>query len=126
MSTRAASKPAKKAPPDSFGPSIKVPPPGPKARAIIGRDEEFITPSYTRSYPLVIDRGEGMFVFDADGNRFLDFTAGVAVNALGHLHPAVSKALADQAAKFVHMAGTDFYYRVMADFAKEICSLAPG
>jgi len=125
-STRAASKPAAKAPGASFGPDIQVPPPGPKARAIIARDDEFITPSYTRSYPLVIERGEGMFVFDADGNRFLDFTAGVAVNALGHVHPEVSKALTDQAAKFVHMAGTDFYYGVMADFAKKICSLAPG
>ena len=110
----------------SYGPEIRVSPPGPKARAIIERDGEFITPSYTRSYPLVIDRGEGMFVFDADGNRFLDFTSGVAVNALGHVHPEIAKALADQAAKFVHMAGTDFYYGVMSDFAKKICSLMPG
>jgi 4-aminobutyrate aminotransferase len=125
MPTRAASK-SPKAAASTFGPEIKIPPPGPKARAIIARDDEFITPSYTRSYPLVIDRGEGMFVIDADGNRFLDFTAGVAVNALGHSHPEVEKALADQAAKFIHMAGTDFYYGVMADFAKKICSLAPG
>jgi 4-aminobutyrate aminotransferase len=123
--TRAASR-SPKAPSTSFGPDIRVAPPGPKARAIIARDDEFITPSYTRSYPLVIDRGEGMFVFDADGNRFLDFTAGVAVNALGHVHPEIAKALADQAAKFVHMAGTDFYYGVMADFAKKICGLMPG
>jgi 4-aminobutyrate aminotransferase len=125
MSTRAASK-SPKAPAPSFGPEIRIPPPGPKARAIIERDEQFITPSYTRSYPLVIDHGDGMFVIDADGNRFLDFTSGVAVNALGHSHPEVEKAIVDQSAKFIHMAGTDFYYGVMADFAKKICSLMPG
>jgi 4-aminobutyrate aminotransferase len=128
MSPRAASKPARssKVSASSYGPQIKGPLPGPKARAIIGRDEEFITPSYTRSYPLVIERGEGMFVFDADGNRFLDFTSGVAVNALGHRHPEIEKAIVEQAGKFIHMAGTDFYYSVMADFAKKICTLMPG
>ena len=128
MPSRAASRGARpdKALSSPFGPEIKIRPPGPKAAAIIARDGEFITPSYTRSYPLVIERGEGMFVFDPDGNRYLDFTAGVAVNALGHAHPEVEKVLVQQAMKFVHMAGTDFYYGIMADFAEKLCSIAPG
>ncbi|HTF57455.1 MAG TPA: aminotransferase class III-fold pyridoxal phosphate-dependent enzyme [Planctomycetota bacterium] len=128
MAPKTASKAPRpaKAPADDYSPAIRIPPPGPKAKEIIAKDAEFITPSYTRSYPLVIERGEGMFVFDTDGNRFLDFTAGVAVNALGHGHPEVALALAKQASKFVHMAGTDFYYGVMADFAEKICTLAPG
>jgi len=109
-----------------FGPLLKTSLPGPRAKEIIAKDAKFITPSYTRSYPLVIDRGEGLFVFDVDGNRFLDFTSGVAVNALGHAHPEVGQEIARQASKFVHMAGTDFYYGVMADFAEKLCTIAPG
>jgi 4-aminobutyrate aminotransferase len=107
-------------------PRIRVKPPGPLARRVLARDRKVITSAYTRGYPLVIERGEGCFVHDPDGNRFLDFTAGVAVNALGHAHPEVVEAIRAQAARFVHMAGTDFYYEVMAAFAERICALAPG
>ncbi len=69
-------------------PHIVTPLPGPRARDIIARDREFVSPSYTRSYPLVAERGEGAIVEDVDGNRFLDFNAGIAVVATGHCHPA--------------------------------------
>ncbi len=115
-----------KAAPPEYGPRLRTALPGPRARKILERDRKVITPAYTRGYPLVIERGEGSFVWDPDGNRFLDFTAGVAVNALGHAHPAVVRAIAEQARKFIHMAGTDFYYEVMVAFTEKLCSLAPG
>ncbi len=100
--------------------------PGPKARAIIDRDDHVISPSYTRSYPLVAERGEGAIVEDPDGNRFLDFAAGIAVVATGHCHPQVVKAIQDQAAKLIHMSGTDFYYENMVVLAEKLASLVPG
>ena len=100
--------------------------PGPKARAIIDRDDHVISPSYTRSYPLVAERGEGAIVEDPDGNRFLDFAAGIAVVATGHCHPQVVKAIQDQAAKLIHMSGTDFYYENMVVLAEKLASLIPG
>lgn len=109
-----------------FAPRVKPPFPGPRGKAVIDRDRQVISPAYTRGYPLVIERGEGSYVIDPDGNRFLDFTAGVAVNALGHAHPEIVRTVAEQAAKFLHMAGTDFYYDVMADYAAKLGSLMPG
>ncbi len=109
-----------------FAPRVKPPFPGPKAKAVIDRDREVISPAYTRGYPLVIDRGEGSYVVDPDGNRFLDFTAGVAVNALGHAHPEIVEVVAAQAGRFLHMAGTDFYYEIMATFAGKLGSLMSG
>jgi len=100
--------------------------PGPKAKAIIDRDDQVISPSYTRSYPLVAERGEGAMVQDPDGNRFLDFAAGIAVVATGHCHPKVVKAIQDQAAKLIHMSGTDFYYENMVQLAEKLASLVPG
>ncbi len=85
-----------------------------------------ITPAYTRAYPFVMDRGEGSFAWDPDGNRYLDFTTGVAVNALGHAHPEIVRAVEEQARRFLHMAGTDFYYEVMAAFAEKLCDTVPG
>jgi 4-aminobutyrate aminotransferase len=100
--------------------------PGPKARAIIDRDDQVISPSYTRSYPLVAERGEGAIVEDPDGNRFLDFAAGIAVVATGHCHPKVVKAIQDQAARLIHMSGTDFYYENMVVLAEKLAKLVPG
>src|SRR5690348_14236827 len=97
--------------------------PGPKAKAIIDRDDQVISPSYTRSYPLVAERGEGAIVEDPDGNRFLDFAAGIAVVATGHCHPRVVKAIQEQAAKLIHMSGTDFYYENMVVLAEKLASL---
>ena len=104
-------------------PKLITPLPGPKARAIIERDNQVISPSYTRSYPLVAERGEGAIVEDPDGNRFLDFAAGIAVVATGHCHPRVVKAIQEQAAKLIHMSGTDFYYENMVVLAEKLASL---
>ena len=106
-------------------PDIKTTLPGPKAKAIIERDKKYVSPSYTRDYPFVIARGEGAVVEDVDGNRFLDCAAGIAVNSTGVSHPDVVKAIVDQAQKFIHMSGTDFYYEPQVRLAEELASLAP-
>ena len=106
-------------------PHIKTPLPGPRAKAIIDRDRAVVSPSYTRGYPLVIDHASGCIVEDVDGNRFLDCAAGIAVNSTGHSHPAVVKAIADQAGRFIHMSGTDFYYEPQVRLAEELASIAP-
>src|SRR3954464_14559239 len=106
-------------------PAITTALPGPKARAIIDKDSRFISPSYTRSYPLVIARGEGATVEDVDGNVFLDCAAGIAVNATGHSHPDVVRAMAEQAQRFIHMSGTDFYYEPQVRLAETLAEVAP-
>lgn len=106
-------------------PDIKTPLPGPKAKAIIERDKQFVSPSYTRDYPFVIARGEGAVVEDVDGNRFLDCAAGIAVNSTGVSHPDVVQAICEQAGKFIHMSGTDFYYEPQVRLAEELASIAP-
>ena len=106
------------------GPSLKTVLPGPKAKAIIDRDGHVVSPSYTRDYPLVIARGEGAFVEDVDGNVFLDCTAGIAVTATGHSHPEVVAAIVEQAGKFLHMSGTDFYYELQVRLAEELSAIA--
>ena len=107
-------------------PDIRTPLPGPRARAIIERDRKALSPSFTRAYPLVAARGEGAVVEDVDGNRFLDFSAGIAVVAAGHCHPRVVAAIQEQAAKLIHMSGTDFYYENMVELAERLAALAPG
>jgi len=107
-------------------PHIITPPPGPLARAIIARDEAFAAPCYIKEYPLVIARGEGPMVEDVDGNRFLDFMAGIAVCSTGYSHPAVVKAIQDAAAKFLHICGGDFYYEGMAALCERLARIAPG
>ena len=106
-------------------PDIKTALPGPKARAIIDKDAKFVSPSYTRDYPFVIARGEGAVVEDVDGNRFLDCAAGIAVNSTGVSHPEVVKAICDQAQKFIHMSGTDFYYEPQVRLAEELAGIVP-
>jgi 4-aminobutyrate aminotransferase len=107
-------------------PKLIGPLPGPRARAIIERDARVVSPSYTRSYPLVAERGEGAIVEDVDGNRFLDFNAGIAVVATGHCHPRVVEAIQKQAARLIHMSGTDFYYEELAALAEKLAEIAPG
>jgi len=107
-------------------PKLKTSLPGPKAKAIIDRDRRIISSSYTRLYPLVAARGEGAIVEDSDGNRFLDFAAGIAVVATGHCHPKVVQAIQDQAARLIHMSGTDFYYENMVRLAERLAALVPG
>lgn len=107
-------------------PHLMTPLPGPKAAAVIARDQAVLSPSYTRGYPLVAKRGEGAIVEDVDGNRFLDFNAGIAVVATGHCHPRVVEAVQRQAAQLIHMSGTDFYYESMVQLAETLARLAPG
>ena len=106
-------------------PSIKTALPGPNAKAIIDRDNTVVSPSYTRGYPLVIASGTGSSVVDVDGNVFLDCAAGIAVNSTGHSHPAVVKAITEQAQKFLHMSGTDFYYEPQVKLAEELAGIVP-
>ncbi len=103
----------------------KSQPPGPKAQAWIEKDAAAVSPSYTRSYPFVMERGKGSEVWDVDGNRFIDFNAGIAVTATGHAHPAVVKAIQEQAEKFIHMSGTDFYYPQQIKLAQKLNALVP-
>ena len=100
--------------------------PGPRAAELLERDHAYMSPSYTRIYPLVVERGSGAVIEDVDGNLFLDFTAGIAVTSTGHCHPHVVAAIQDQAAKLLHMSGTDFYYRPQIDLAERLAKLAPG
>jgi len=99
--------------------------PGPKAREIIESDKRYISPSYTRPYPLVVKTGHGAIVEDVDGNRFLDFSAGIAVCSTGHCHPDVVRAIQNQAETLIHMSGTDFYYEEMPRLARKLESLMP-
>lgn len=99
--------------------------PGDKARQVLERDSEVMSPSYTRGYPFVMGRGKGAEVWDVDGKRFLDFTTGIAVTATGHAHPAVVKAIQEQAEKFIHMSGTDFYYEIQVELAEKLSAIAP-
>lgn len=107
-------------------PLLNGPVPGPHARAIIDRDARVVSPSYTRAYPLVAESGAGAIIQDVDGNRFLDFNAGIAVVAAGHCHPRVVKSIQDQAARLIHMSGTDFYYEELVALAEKLSAIAPG
>ncbi len=112
--------------PSSRVPDLVTPLPGPRAQAVIAEDERFTSPSYTRVYPLVVDRAAGAVMQDIDGNRFLDFTAGIAVCSTGHCHPRVVRAIQEQAGRLLHMSGTDFYYEPQRDLCRKLASLAPG
>ncbi len=111
---------------DCTVPSIKTELPGPRGQALLERDRRYMSPSYTPIYPLVCARGSGAVIEDVDGNLFLDFTAGIAVTATGHCHPQVVAAIQDQAAKLIHMSGTDFYYQPQIDLAQRLAEVAPG
>ncbi|MGQ0607611.1 MAG: aminotransferase class III-fold pyridoxal phosphate-dependent enzyme [Chloroflexota bacterium] len=99
--------------------------PGPKARALIARDEAVASPSLTRAYPLVAASGSGMVVTDVDGNRFLDFAAGIAVCSTGHSHPKVVAAIKEQADRLIHIAATDFYEPRYTEFMERLAAIAP-
>jgi 4-aminobutyrate aminotransferase len=99
--------------------------PGPRARALVARDEAVMSPSMTRAYPFVMASGRGAWVLDVDGVEYLDFTSGIAVTNTGHSHPAVVKAIQEQAERFLHMSGTDFYYEVEIALAERLAAVAP-
>jgi 4-aminobutyrate aminotransferase len=107
-------------------PDIRTPPPGPKAQALLERDAVYVSPSYTRVYPLVVERGSGAVIQDVDGNLYLDCTAGIAVTSTGHCHPKVVEAIQDQASKLLHMSGTDFYYQPQIDLSQRLGEAGPG
>src|SRR5690242_331127 len=107
-------------------PRIRTPLPGPKAQSLLERDARYMSPSYTRIYPLVVERGSGAVIQDVDGNLYLDCTAGIAVTSTGHCHPQVVDAITDQAHKLLHMSGTDFYYQPQIDLSQRLAELGPG
>src|SRR5580700_5494732 len=108
-----------------FGPKLHTALPGPKAKAAVQADDRLISPSYTRSYPLVAKRGRGIRIEDVDGNEFLDFAAGIAVTSTGHCHPEVVAAIQKQAAELIHISGTDFYNEPLTDLASKLSAVAP-
>ena len=107
-------------------PEIKTKLPGPKGAALINIDQDHVSPSYTRDYPLIAEKARGLWITDPDGNSFLDFTSGIAVCATGHCHPKVVEAIKNQADNLLHMSGTDFYYTPQIALAKKLADLAPG
>jgi 4-aminobutyrate aminotransferase len=110
---------------DSVAPALVTELPGPQAREIIARDEAVTSPSLTRVYPLVVRRGRGCVVEDVDGNRFLDFNAGIAVVAAGHAHPVVNAAIHAQVDDVLHYCSSDFYLPAYADVCARLAALAP-
>src|SRR5215471_3345841 len=109
----------------TIGPKIKTALPGPNAKRVLAGDEKYISPSYTRSYPMVAKSGRGIVVEDIDGNEFFDFSAGIAVTSTGHCHPDVVAAIQKQAGELIHMSGTDFYYESMVTLAERLSKIAP-
>jgi 4-aminobutyrate aminotransferase len=107
-------------------PRIVTPPPGPKGRAIVDRDQEWTSTSYIKEYPLVIAGGKGAMVEDVDGNRYIDFMAGIAVSATGYNHPKVVQAIQEQAGKYLHICATDFYFENFARLAERLARSVPG
>jgi 4-aminobutyrate aminotransferase len=106
-------------------PRIKTALPGPNAKRVLAGDQKYVSPSYTRSYPLVAKSARGLTVTDVDGNEFFDFSAGIAVTSTGHCHPEVVAAIQKQAAELIHMSGTDFYYESLVTLAERLSKIAP-
>ncbi|MCL5987684.1 MAG: acetyl ornithine aminotransferase family protein [Candidatus Thermoplasmatota archaeon] len=105
--------------------NIKTLPPGPKAKVIVDEDTKYLATS-TKSLPVVVRRGKGVYVEDVDDNVFIDFAAGISVNNMGHIHPYITEKVQEQLWKLWHFAGTDFYYKEQVDAAKAIESVVPG
>ena len=103
-------------------PKLNVP--GPKAREIIERDHKVVSPSYPRAADLVMSHGQGSEIWDVEGNRFLDFVAGIAVNSTGHSHPKVVKAIQEQAEKFIHIS-SDYYHPLWVETSEKLSEIAP-
>ena len=107
-------------------PQIKTELPGPRAREVVAQDHAFVSPSYTRDYPLVVQRGQGAMLEDVDGNVFLDFNAGVAVCVTGHAHPEIVAAISQQAGELIHIGSADYYYPLLSRLAEKLSQVAPG
>ncbi|MBL8189728.1 MAG: aminotransferase class III-fold pyridoxal phosphate-dependent enzyme, partial [Acidobacteria bacterium] len=107
-------------------PVIKTALPGPVAQQVVAHDAQFISPSYTRPYPLVVKRAKGAMIEDVDGNIFLDFNAGVAVCSTGHAHPQVIEAIKKQVDDFLHVCSADYYFPQLSQLAEKLNQVAPG
>jgi 4-aminobutyrate aminotransferase len=107
-------------------PKIVVTPPGPKARELVKKDEQLISPSYGRFYPLVVESGKGCIIKDVDGNEFIDFNSGLVCMNVGHNHPKVVSAIKNQCDRFLHYSNTDFYYREVIELAEKLAQITPG
>ena len=117
--------PTKTVPVKAEYPRIVTPPPGPKAKAVIAKDKEYSSPSYIKEYPLVIAGGKGAMVEDVDGNRYIDWMAGIAVSSTGYNHPKVVAAVKDAADKSFNICGTDFYYEGFSNLYEKLAKSAP-
>jgi 4-aminobutyrate aminotransferase len=107
-------------------PKIVVSPPGPKARALVQKDEQFLSPSYLRYYPLVVESANDCTVKDVDGNEYIDLNSGIACMNVGHSHPRVVDAIKSQCDRFLHYSNTDFYYQEVINLAEKLAEIAPG
>jgi 4-aminobutyrate aminotransferase len=107
-----------------FTERIKTDLPGPKAQALLARDAQVVSPSYPRDYPFVMDYGRGAEVWDVDGNRFIDFAAGIAVTSTGHAHPRVVQAIKEASDKFLHIS-SDYYHELQVKLGEKMNELAP-
>src|SRR6476469_7279201 len=103
---------------------IRTPLPGPNAQAMLARDAEVISPSYPRDYPFLMSHGRGTQAWDVDGNRFLDFAAGIAVCSTGHAHPQVVAAVQNAATKFLHIS-SDYWHEQMTGLGERLARIAP-
>jgi 4-aminobutyrate aminotransferase len=107
-------------------PEVKTPLPGPKAQELLARGEKVLSPSYVRPYPFVPARGQGVFLEDVDGNVFLDFMAGIAVNTTGYAHPRVLAAVKAQAERFAHVCFSDFTHEPTLSLAERLVAKVGG
>jgi len=107
-------------------PKIIVTPPGPKARELVKKDENVISPSYGRFYPLVVESGRGCIVRDVDGNEYIDFNSGLVCLSVGHSHPKVVAAIKNQCDRFLHYSNTDFFYAEVINLAEKLAEITPG
>lgn len=110
----------------STHPKIVVSPPGPKARGFLKKDERFISPSYARYYPLVVESADGCIVKDVDGNEYIDLNAGIACMNVGNSHPKVVTAIKNQCNRFLHYSNTDFFYKEVIHLAEKLAEITPG
>ena len=94
----------------------------PDTNEIIERERQFLLQTYHR-YPLVLQRGKGVFLYDLDGKRYLDFVAGLGVNALGHAHPRIVKVIREQAARVIHLSNL-YYNEFQGLLAEKLCRLS--
>src|SRR5512139_3759895 len=107
-------------------PKIVVSPPGPLARDFLLKDEQFVSPSSVRYYPLVVESAQDCIIKDVDGNEYIDLNAGIACMNVGHNHPKIVNAIKSQCDKFLHYSNTDFYYREVIELAERLAELTPG